>query len=168
MRNRLFGAAAKPRRLPAFTDSGLPSAAKRSGTHAAHGDDVEEPTDVVPTGVDKKVRKDVEHDEAVTQTTSHDLVTHEGVLTVIIVQAQGLLNAVERGGGSDPYVRLGMGGQEYVTTINRDIEFNHSTTNHLCEWNETFSLRVAQPHDTLPFLSHHTHTTSQPHTVLPT
>ena len=36
MRNRLFGAAAKPRRLPAFTDSGLPSAARRSGTPADH------------------------------------------------------------------------------------------------------------------------------------
>ena len=93
-------------------------------------------------------RAEVEHSEAVTQTTSHDLVTHEGMLTVTIVQAQGLLNADGGGGGSDPYVRLGMGGQEYVTSINRDIEFNHSMTDHLCEWNETFSLRVAQPHDT--------------------
>ena len=150
MRNRLFGAAAKPRRLPSFTDSGLPSAATRSGTPAAHTDAADQQQKVVPTSVeDKKDRGEVEHVEAVTQTTSHDLVTHEGMLTVTIVQAQGLLNADEHGGGSDPYVRIGMGGQEYVTTINRDIEFNHSKTDHLCEWNETFSLRVAQPHDTL-------------------
>jgi hypothetical protein len=149
MRNRLLGAAAKPRRLPAFTDSGLPSAARRSGTPADHTDVVQEKVLRTPSFENKIDRAEVEHSEAVTQTTSHDLVTHEGMLTVTIVQAQGLLNADGGGGGSDPYVRLGMGGQEYATTINRDIEFNHSMTDHLCEWNETFSLRVSQPHDTL-------------------
>jgi hypothetical protein len=149
MRNRLLGAAAKPRRLPAFTDSGLSSAAERGGTPAIESGCVDERSTAIPTNESRHGRQDVEYAEAVTQTTSHDLVTHEGTLTVTVVQAQGLLNADDRGGGSDPYVRVGMGGQEYVTSINRDIEFNHSMTDHLCEWNQTFALRVAQPHDTL-------------------
>ena len=69
------------------------------------------------------------------------------MLTVTVIKAEGVLDADERGGGSDPYVRVGLGGQEYITAINRDVEFSHGGEE--CAWNQTFTLRCAQPHDTL-------------------
>ena len=133
MRNRLLGAAAKPRRLPAFTDSGLTNARARSGLEEGEGDGEEAAGSGASAGGRKKQSAaDVEHAEVVTQTGSHDATTHEGMLTVTVIKAEGVLDADERGGGSDPYVRVGLGGQEYIIAINRDVEFSHGGEE--CAW----------------------------------
>ena len=61
--------------------------------------------------------------EAVTQTADYEVCMHEGALAVTIVEVQGLANG-DSDGGCDPYVRLGFGGQEYVTSTKMDVDFS--------------------------------------------
>ena len=67
----------------------------------------------------RKLGETADSHEMVTQCGTHDLRTQEGVLVLTIVQAENLPNADAAGGGSDPYVRVGLGGQEYTTKVNR-------------------------------------------------
>ena len=67
----------------------------------------------------RKLGEKFDSHEMVTQCGTHDLRTQEGALVLTIVQAENLPNADAAGGGSDPYVRVGLGGQEYTTKVNR-------------------------------------------------
>eukprot|EP01052_Picozoa_sp_SAG31_P060613 SAG31_NODE_19768_length_592_cov_0.821501_1_plen_64_part_00 len=55
---------------------------------------------------------------------------HEGVLSVAIIEVMGIKNADNGSGGSDPYVRLGFGGQEYVTGVKMDVDFGSKLDDH--------------------------------------
>ena len=85
---------------------------------------------------------------AVTQTSDYERCIHEGVLSVTIVKAENVMPADDNG-GSDPYVRAGVGGQEFVTGIKMDVDFAGGADSNSCAWNENFMFRVAHPADRL-------------------
>jgi hypothetical protein len=88
----------------------------------------------------------------VTQTSDYERCMHEGLLSVTIVKAEHVLSADDNG-GSDPYIRAGVGGQEFVTKVIKDADFSGGATSadsgDSCAWNETFMFRVAHPADRL-------------------
>eukprot|EP01047_Picozoa_sp_COSAG01_P004171 COSAG01_NODE_134_length_24525_cov_434.185172_14_plen_1413_part_00 len=169
-RNRELGCARKPRRLPEVSHARAQSvplpgsrrkafdankfAVARSDDSATAVTAAMADTAATETGA-RRPAKDpaaakaapVEMREAVTQCGPHDMSIHEGMLSVTLIKAEGLLDADRSGGGgSDPYVRVGMGGQEFATKVNKDVNFNGDSE---CVWNQTFVLRCHPPHDSL-------------------